>query len=83
MKIEVDADEAFKAVIEDLESNRKYLQWRNNGSMMVDGLVEKLSKILSAGARDYRGEAQAIAELIRGRESFLPYLEEFGVSVTI
>lgn len=83
MKVEIDPEEAFKAVIEELESDRRYLQWRNTEKLVCDGVVDKLKAILSAGSSDYRGEAQAISELLKSDDHFVQYLEMYGIKVDI
>jgi len=81
MKIEIDPEDAFKAVIEELESDRRYLQWRQNGKSYVDGTVEKVKAILESGTRDHIAMAEVVSIILKGDEPWIQYLDQFGVSV--
>jgi len=79
MKVEIDPEEAFKAVIEELDSDRRYIAFRNKPERYVSDLIDKVTKMVSAGAIDYYAEAQFISDFIKSREEIIPYLKDFGI----
>lgn len=81
MKVEIDPEEAFKAVIEELDSSRRFIAFRNNPGRYTTDLMDKVTKMIGAGSIDYYAEAQFIADFIKSRAEIHPYLEDFGIEI--